>query len=92
MTSTTWTTWIIGVVDWDEVALGDPAEDLAAIAASHGDELLDRVLARGGRSAADDRTAARAATMRGTFALQQALSAYRDGDGEELAEGLAGYV
>lgn len=83
---------LIGVVDWDEVALGDPAEDLAAIGASCGEELLDRVLARGDRSAADDGTAARAATIRGTFALQQALSAYRDGDEEELAEGLTGYV
>ncbi|MGW5861344.1 viomycin phosphotransferase [Streptomyces sp. NPDC055239] len=81
-----------GVVDWDEVALGDPAEDLAAIGASYGEALLHRVLALSGRPKADDGVAERAATIRGTFPLQQALSAYRDGDEEELAEGLAGYV
>ncbi|MEV8313834.1 aminoglycoside phosphotransferase family protein [Streptomyces sp. NPDC059900] len=80
-----------GVVDWDEVALGDPAEDLAAIGASYGRELMDRVLALGGRRAADDGIAARAAALHGTFALQQALSAYHDDDGAELADGLAGY-
>ncbi|MER5252337.1 viomycin phosphotransferase [Streptomyces sp. NPDC002855] len=85
-----------GVVDWDEAALGDPAEDLAAIDADYGEELLDRVcdrvLALGGWSQADTGVGARAATIRGTFALQQALAAYRDGDAEELADGLAGYV
>ncbi|MFE6157490.1 viomycin phosphotransferase [Streptomyces sp. NPDC056486] len=82
-----------GVVDWDEVALGDPAEDLAAVGAGYGEELMGRVLALGGwAGAAYDGVAARAATIRGTFALQQALSAYRDGDEDELAEGLAGYV
>ncbi|WP_327151571.1 viomycin phosphotransferase [Nocardia sp. NBC_01329] len=78
-----------GVVDWDEVTLGDPAEDLAAIGAGYGDSLLGRVLTLGGW---DDReTTTRIAAIRGTFALQQALAAHRDGDGEELADGLAGY-
>ncbi|MFC8125984.1 phosphotransferase family protein [Streptomyces sp. NPDC057302] len=93
-----------GVVDWDEVTLGDPAEDLAAIGVGWGcacgcgcggelgDRVLDRVLALGGRSEAYAGVAGRAATIRGTFALQQALSAYRDGDEQELAEGLAGYL
>ncbi|MEU6761794.1 viomycin phosphotransferase [Streptomyces sp. NPDC046853] len=81
-----------GVVDWDEVALGDPAEDLAAIGASYGRELMERVLAPGGRTPADDGIAARAAALQGTFALQQALSAYHDDDGAELADGLAGYA
>ncbi|GGX76175.1 viomycin phosphotransferase [Streptomyces hiroshimensis] len=78
-----------GVVDWDEAGLGDPAEDLAAVGASYGRDFLGRVLARGDRPA--DGLAARVAAIRGTFALQQALSGYRDGDEEELAEGLAGY-
>ncbi|MBB5935728.1 viomycin phosphotransferase [Streptomyces zagrosensis] len=78
-----------GVVDWDEVALGDPAEDLAAIGASYGDDLLARVLALGGRPNGD--LARRITTIRGTFALQQALAAHRDGDEEELTDGLTGY-
>ncbi|NJP93840.1 aminoglycoside phosphotransferase family protein [Nonomuraea sp. FMUSA5-5] len=76
-----------GVIDWDEVTLGDPAEDLAAIGASYGQGFLGRVLA----SRPDRSVAARIAAIRGTFALQQALSAYRDGDDEELADGLVGY-
>ncbi|QES47477.1 viomycin phosphotransferase [Streptomyces venezuelae] len=78
-----------GVVDWDEVTLGDPAEDLAAVGASYGEELLARVLALGGR--ASDGVSGRIAAIRGTFALQQAFYARRDGDEEELADGLTGY-
>lgn len=78
-----------GVVDWDEVGLGDPAEDLAAIGAGYGDSLLRRVLTLGGW--ADGETTARIAAIAGTFALQQALAAYRDGDEEELADGLTVY-
>ncbi|MFJ1797556.1 viomycin phosphotransferase [Streptomyces sp. NPDC088180] len=80
---------VSGVIDWDEVALGDPAEDLAAVGASYGEELLNRVLTLGGWN--DGPTARRITAIRGTFALQQALYAQRDGDGEELADGLAGY-
>jgi thiamine kinase-like enzyme len=60
-----------GVVDWDEAMLGDPAEDLAAVGASYGEDLLSRVLALGGWS--EGGMAGRIATIRGTFALQQAL-------------------
>ncbi|WP_229354791.1 viomycin phosphotransferase [Streptomyces sp. UNOB3_S3] len=77
-----------GVVDWDEVSLGDPAEDLAAIGAGHGEELLRRVI---GLRGPDEGVGERVAAVRGTFALQQALYARRDGDEEELADGLAGY-
>ncbi|WP_227997811.1 viomycin phosphotransferase [Nocardia australiensis] len=78
-----------GVVDWDEVTVGDPAEDLAAIGASYGEELLGRVLTLGGWS--DNGVTERIAAIRGTFALQQARYAQRDGDEEELADGLTGY-
>jgi aminoglycoside phosphotransferase (APT) family kinase protein len=78
-----------GVVDWDEAALGDPAEDLAAVGASHGEDLLRRVLALGGWSGSG--LTARIAAIRGTFALQQALGGLRDGDEAELTDGLAGY-
>jgi len=78
-----------GVVDWDEVCLGDPAEDLAAIGASHGEELLGRVLALGGWD--DPDLARRVLVIRSTFALQQALAAHRDGDEDERADGLREY-
>lgn len=78
-----------GVVDWDEVTVGDPAEDLAAVGASYGEELLGRVLALGGQDG--EGVAGRIAAIRGTFALQQAFYAQRDGDEEELADGLIGY-
>ncbi|TVX96998.1 viomycin phosphotransferase [Mycolicibacterium porcinum] len=78
-----------GVLDWDEVALGDQAEDLAAISASYGCEFLERVLALPGWSS--HALADRIAPIRDTFALQQALAAFRDGDEEELTDGLAGY-
>ncbi|GAA0444355.1 viomycin phosphotransferase [Streptomyces sp. NPDC046215] len=79
-----------GVVDWDEVTLGDQAEDLAAIGASYGEELLDRVLALGD-GPQDGDVAGRIATIRGTFALQQALYAQRDADKKELTDALTGY-
>ncbi|WUH98177.1 viomycin phosphotransferase [Spirillospora sp. NBC_00431] len=78
-----------GVLDWDDVTLGDQAEDLAAIGASYGGDLLERVLALGHRSSHGLST--RITAIRGTFALQQALYALRDGDEEELADGLADY-
>ncbi|TYK51016.1 viomycin phosphotransferase [Actinomadura decatromicini] len=78
-----------GVLDWDDVAVGDPAEDLAAIGAGYGPELLERVLALGDWP--NEGLPARIAAIRGTFALQQALYAHRDGDEEELADGLADY-
>ncbi|URM90487.1 viomycin phosphotransferase [Streptomyces sp. MRC013] len=80
---------VSGVLDWDDVALGDPAEDLAAICAGYGPEFLERVLALGGWS--DRGLLTRITAIRGTFALQQAFYAIRDGDEEELADGLAGY-
>lgn len=78
-----------GVVDWDEVEFGDPAEDLAAIGAGYGKPLLSCILAMGGWTGRD--TTARIAAITGTFALQQALAACRDGDEEELADGLCVY-
>lgn len=80
---------LAGVLDWDDVALSDPAEDLAAIGAGYGNKFLDQVLALG--TWPDNRLAARIAAIRGTFALQQALYALRDEDEEELADGLSGY-
>lgn len=80
---------LAGVLDWDDVTISDPAEDLAAIGASYGHSLLEQVIALGGWS--DSGLATRIAAIRGTFALQQALYALRDDDEEELADGLAAY-
>ncbi|MFF9347437.1 viomycin phosphotransferase [Streptomyces sp. NPDC014734] len=80
---------LAGVLDWDDVALSDPAEDLAAIGASYGVEFLERVLALG--SLPKHALTNRIAAIRSTFALQQALYAIRDGDEGELADGLADY-
>ena len=60
-----------GVLDWDDVTLSDPAEDLAAIGAGYGREFLERVLALGSWSDHGLRTSI--AAICGTFALQQAL-------------------
>lgn len=81
--------YMSGVIDWDEASLGDPAEDLAAIGASYGDEFVDRVIALGGW--ASDAMMERMTAIRGTFALQQALYALRDGDKEQLEDGLTRY-
>ncbi|MER5349252.1 viomycin phosphotransferase [Kitasatospora sp. NPDC002551] len=80
---------LAGVLDWDDVELGDQAEDLPAVVAGYGVELLERVRALGGLS--DHGLTTRVAAIRGTFALQQALYAIRDGDEDELADGLADY-
>lgn len=76
---------LVGVVDWDGAALGDRAEDLAAVGASYGDDLLSRIPAARGQEE-------RISVVRGTFALQQALAAVRDGDEDELWDGLTGYL
>ncbi|MFD5553873.1 phosphotransferase family protein [Streptomyces sp. NPDC127068] len=80
---------LAGVLDWDEVSLGDRAEDLAAVGAGYGPGFLARLLGR--IDDEDPGLGVRIAAVRGTFALQQALFALRDGDGDALADGLAGY-
>lgn len=80
---------LAGVLDWDDVALGDQAEDLAAIGAGYGREFLERLLALGHWP--DAGLVTRITAIRNTFALQQALYAIRDGDEGELADGLAAY-
>ncbi|MBB5957136.1 aminoglycoside phosphotransferase (APT) family kinase protein [Saccharothrix tamanrassetensis] len=80
---------LVGIVDWDGAMVGDPAEDLAAVGASYGPDLLDRIIALLGVDRAS--TERRIEAYQGTFALQQALAGARDGDDEELEDGLDGY-
>nr|WP_324197715.1 phosphotransferase [Nocardia abscessus] len=77
-----------GVVDWDGVCLGDPAEDLAALGAGYGADMLRRILAH---LPPEPGLAERIMAIQGTFALQQALDGHRDGDDAERADGLSGY-
>lgn len=73
---------LIGVIDWDEAHLGNPAADLASIAVTIG-------WAAAAKIAPDLVPAARA--YAGTFALQQALPAFHAHDQESLDDGLARY-
>lgn len=81
---------LCGVIDFGAVALGDPASDLAAIAA------FDDRLALCMRPAYPELFAPdalqRVAFYRSTFALQQALWAQRAGDDAEFDDGIAAYV
>ncbi|RKT55734.1 capreomycin phosphotransferase [Saccharothrix australiensis] len=80
---------LVGVVDWDGAVVGDPAEDLAAVGASYGPALLDRVIGLLGLDRAV--VGPRIRAYQGTFALQQALAGALDGDDAERDDGLAGY-
>jgi aminoglycoside phosphotransferase (APT) family kinase protein len=79
---------LAGVVDWDEVSLDDPANDVASLAATYGWPVAARAV-----RAPDDPGAllARARTIQATFALQHALPAASSGDIINLADGLHGY-
>jgi aminoglycoside phosphotransferase (APT) family kinase protein len=81
---------LAGVLDWDEAQLGNPADDLASLAATFGWPLAERLDAarHGGRCP----TIGDARTIAATFALQQALPAALSGDQVMLADGLTSYV
>jgi aminoglycoside phosphotransferase (APT) family kinase protein len=81
---------LAGVLDWDEAQLGNPADDLASLAATFGWPLAERLDAS--RHAGRSPTIGDARTIAATFALQQALPAALSGDSAMLADGLAGYV
>lgn len=77
-----------GVLDWDEAHIGDPAEDLASLQATFGRDIVDALILR---LRWPDEIRPRIDSFQGTFALQQALAAFRDGDKGELADGLRDY-
>lgn len=74
---------LVGVLDWDGAHLGDPAADLASIAVTVGWPAASAI--------APD-LVARARVYAATFALQQALPALRNGDADDLRDGLVWYV
>lgn len=80
---------LAGVLDWDEVHAGDPAEDLASLLSGFGPEVTEAVIAR---LPPDASIRGRVKAIHGTFALQQALAAFKDGDAVELNDGLTGYT
>lgn len=83
---------ITAVVDFSMCAPGDPAYDLAALAALDGD-LLERVAARYAPDPAlRAALLARARFYQGTFALQEALAGLRGGDQAAYQSGMEGYI
>jgi aminoglycoside phosphotransferase (APT) family kinase protein len=77
------------VLDWDEVHIGNQADDLASIAATFGWPLAVQLDAKrhGGKTPA----VADAKAIAATFALQQALPAALSGDALALDDGLIAY-
>ena len=79
---------VVGVLDWDDAAPGDPAVDLAAVRV-HAEPWLAEALLAADPSLRD--LVARAEAYVGTFALQQALWGQEAGDADSVADGLSGY-
>ncbi len=80
---------IVGVIDWDDAAPGDPALDLAAIGAHAPPWLLPALLELDPSLAGSQE---RANAYLGTFALQEALWGVQSGDAAAVASGLQPYA
>jgi aminoglycoside 2''-phosphotransferase len=80
---------ITGIIDFGFAGLGDRAVDIAGLAASYGEAFVMRCAAIYPEIA---QMLPRARLYRGTFALQQALYALRDGNPADFEDGMAGYV
>ncbi|HTJ32994.1 MAG TPA: aminoglycoside phosphotransferase family protein [Dactylosporangium sp.] len=79
---------LTGVIDWDGLFLGNPANDVASIAATYGWTIADQAARTAGYGSEVLRQARQ---IRATFALQQALPAARSGDTASLDDGLQAY-
>ena len=79
---------IVGVLDWDDAAPGDPALDLAALRA-HAEPWLTAALLEQDPSLAE--LHARADAYLAAFPLQEALWGLDSGDDQAVARGLAPY-
>jgi aminoglycoside 2''-phosphotransferase len=80
---------ITGIIDFGFAGLGDRAVDIAGLAASYGEAFVMRCAAIYPEIA---QMLPRARLYRGTFVLQQALYALRDGNPADFQDGMAGYV
>ena len=78
---------ICGIIDFGSAGLGDPAIDLAAVS-TFGDPFFQRILKH---YPATQTVLDRVAFYRGTFALQEALHGWKNGDQQALESGLAPY-
>jgi aminoglycoside 2''-phosphotransferase len=80
---------LTGVIDFSGAALGDPAVDFAGLLVSYGEDFIHRCQrvypALGGMLD-------RARFYAGTFALEEALFGYENGDEAALRAGLEDYV
>ncbi|MBB6675628.1 phosphotransferase family protein [Cohnella nanjingensis] len=79
---------ISGIVDFGGSGLGDPAYDFAGLWASYGEAFLDRCVSLypDGNEIAD-----RARFYRSTFALQEALHGFDNGDKQAFENGIQAY-
>jgi aminoglycoside 2''-phosphotransferase len=77
-----------GVIDFNSLCLGDPAVDVASLS-TYGDDFIERGL----RFYPEMKhLMERARLIRGTFALEEALSGWRDGDAKAYERGIEKYV
>jgi aminoglycoside 2''-phosphotransferase len=80
---------LTGVIDFSGAALGNPAVDFAGLLISYGGDFLLRIQ----RSyPITTEMMARARFYIGTFALEEALFGYENGDGKALATGFEEYI
>jgi aminoglycoside 2''-phosphotransferase len=80
---------ITGIIDFGFAGLGDPTLDVAALAASYGEQFIARCYAVYPEM---EHMLPRARLYQGTYALQQALYALRDGNQQDFADGIAAYI
>ncbi|MFL5807273.1 MAG: phosphotransferase family protein [Roseiflexaceae bacterium] len=80
---------ITGIIDFGFGGVGDPTLDVAALAASYGEAFIARCATSYPAMA---QMLPRARLYEGTYALQQALYALRDGNAGDFADGIAAYV
>jgi aminoglycoside 2''-phosphotransferase len=77
-----------GIIDFDDIAVGDPAVDVAALSL-YGERWMQEL---GKHYPIDEGMLARAQFIRATYALQEALAGYRDGDKAAYQRGMASYI
>jgi aminoglycoside 2''-phosphotransferase len=80
---------IVGIIDFANVGLGDPAVDFAGLHISYGEAFYRECYSVYPEMA---RALDRVSFYRGTFALQEALFGVENGDGQAFADGMAAYV